>query len=110
MLYMVLEYGTIQTGTSDGDAPGDGSRLGLAGGRAELVGLFANVAIASGINILVTSNPSEIHSNTSTASKLNIGKLSAREYELNSRTDEETPDDKSPATLERPETSPSACL
>jgi hypothetical protein len=69
---MVLEYGTIHTGTSDGDAPGDGSRLGLEGGRAEFVGLFANAAVASGINILVTSKPSEINPNTLTASKLNV--------------------------------------
>jgi hypothetical protein len=108
MLYMGLEYGTIQTGTFDGDAPGDGSRLGLAGGQAEFVGLFANVAVASGINIFVTSKPSEIKPHIFTASKLNVCKLSAREYELNSRTDEETPDDKSPAMLERPEPSPSA--
>jgi hypothetical protein len=85
---MVLEYGTIQTGTSDGDTPRDGSRLGLAGRRAEFVGLFANVAVASGINMLVTSKPSEIDPNTLTASKLNVCKLSAREYQLNSRTDE----------------------
>jgi hypothetical protein len=45
MLYMALEYGTIQTGTSDGYALGDGSRLGLASGFGESVGLFANGAV-----------------------------------------------------------------
>jgi hypothetical protein len=67
MSYMVLEYGTIRTGTSDGDALGDGSRLGLASGRAENVGFFADVAVPPGISIPVISKPSEINKTPLTA-------------------------------------------